>query len=203
MSDENSETRRTYTLRKRADAMEETRRRITKAAVELHGSVGPAQTTISAVAEKAGVQRNTVYRHFPTDNDLFAACSGLFDTMYPPPDIEAWQAYDDPRERLAGALDELYAFYEKTDYMLSRVMRDEPFVAAITPRLDGLRGLLRRAVAVLAEGWPVSEERRPLLVAAVGHAVDIHTWQSLVRDGGLLRSDAIALALAMVEYAVG
>src|SRR5689334_20207903 len=117
--------------------MAETRRRITEAAVELHGSVGPAQTTISAVAEKAGVQRNTVYRHFPTDDDLFAACSGLFDAMYPPPDIEAWRAVEDPRERLVRALDNLYAFYEKTDYMLTRVMRDEPFVPAVTPRLDG------------------------------------------------------------------
>jgi AcrR family transcriptional regulator len=202
VSNENAE-RRTYTLRKRAEAMEDTRRRITEAAVELHGSLGPAQTTISAVAEKAGVQRNTVYRHFPTEMDLFAACSGHFDATHPPPDLEAWRAIEDPRERLSTALDQLYAFYETTDFMLSRVMRDEPYVAAITPALDALRGHLAAAVDLLTEGWPVTKKRRPLLRTAVSHTVDIHTWQSLVRDGGLRRSDAVDLAVAMVDHAAG
>src|SRR4029079_8695120 len=113
---------RRYQLRKRADAMQDTRRRITEAAVELHGSVGPARTTLSAVAERAGVQRQTVSRHFPTDDDLFDACSGHFAATHPLPDLEAWRAIADPAERLGLALDELYAYYEGTEAMYANLL---------------------------------------------------------------------------------
>ena len=116
---------RPYQLRKRADAMQDTRRRITEAAVELHGSIGPARTTLSAVAERAGVQRQTVYRHFPTEDDLFAACSQHFYDRDPPPDLGRWRETADPAERLAAALDELYAYYERTEGMYVNLFRDE------------------------------------------------------------------------------
>ena len=96
MSDERAHTRK-YELKKRAETMAQTRRRITEAAVELHGTIGPAQTTMSAVAEKAGVQRHTLYRHFPTEADLFGACSTHFFTENPLPDPESWQAIEEPR----------------------------------------------------------------------------------------------------------
>src|SRR3712207_5725621 len=108
---------RRYRLRKRADAMDATRRRITEAAVELHGSVGPARTTITAVAERAGVQRQTVYRHFPTEAELFAACSRHFYEAEPWPDVERWRQTAGLEERLASGLDELYAYYERTEAM--------------------------------------------------------------------------------------
>src|SRR3954452_13929139 len=107
-------TTRRYELRKRADAMAETRRRITEATMELHGTVGPARTTISAVAERAGVQRPTVYRHFPTEADLFAACSSHFREADPTPDPEDW-------ETLEQALEELYAYYERHETMYSNL----------------------------------------------------------------------------------
>ena len=94
MADETS--KRPYRLKKRAEAMSDTRQRITEAAMELHGTVGPARTTVSAVAERAGVQRHTVYRHFPTEDDLFAACSAHFDELHPWPDSEAWRREADP-----------------------------------------------------------------------------------------------------------
>src|SRR6476660_807097 len=113
MSRENS-VRRKYELKKRADEMAETHRRITEAAIELHGSVGPSRTTMSAVAQRAGVERRTLYRHFPTEGDLFAACSTHYFTANPWPDLEQWRAIRDPQQRLARALDELYAYYEQT-----------------------------------------------------------------------------------------
>src|SRR5687767_2506204 len=116
-----SPEKRRYELRKRADAMEETRRRITEAAVELHGSVGPARTTVSAVAERAGVQRHTVYRHFPTEKELFAACSTHFEALNPAPDSSRWAQIEDPDERLETGLDELYRWYERTGAMWANV----------------------------------------------------------------------------------
>src|SRR5688500_6365804 len=105
-----SNERRKYTKRRRAEAEIETRQRITEAAVDLHGSIGPARTTISAVADRAGVQRATVYRHFPDEESLFAACSGHFAAMNPPPDLTAWQAVADPVARLEEALGDLYPY---------------------------------------------------------------------------------------------
>ena len=100
--------KRKYELKKRADAMAGTRQRITEAAMELHGTIGPARTTVKAVAERAGVQRHTVYRHFPTEDALFIACSSHWAASNPRPDPEAWAAIGDPRERLVTALDALY-----------------------------------------------------------------------------------------------
>ena len=142
---------RRYELRKRADAMQDTRRRITEAAVELHGTIGPARTTITAVAERAGVQRQTVYRHFPTEDDLFAACSGHFAATHPRPDVEAWRAIADPAERLETALDELYAYYEATEAMYTNILRDETLVAPVGARLPHFRAYLEGAARVLAD----------------------------------------------------
>ena len=75
---------------------------------ELHGTIGPSRTTLSAVAKRAGVERRTLYRHFPTEADLFEACSTHYFTANPWPDFGAWGAIRDPQERLAWALDELY-----------------------------------------------------------------------------------------------
>src|SRR3954463_11935048 len=111
--------KRKYQLKKRAEQVAETHLRITEAAIELHGTVGPARTTLSAVAQRAGVERRTLYRHFPTEADLLAACSTHWFRANPWPDAAAWRAIDDPQERLSVALGELYAYYERTAPMLA------------------------------------------------------------------------------------
>ena len=127
--------------------MASTRLRITEAAVDLHGSIGPARTTITAVAERAGVQRHTVYSHFPTDADLFAACSTHFFGGHPWPDPGVWRGIDDPVRRLTRALGELYAYYETTEAMLANALRDEALVPTVVPVLRHDSGLPRRGGA--------------------------------------------------------
>jgi AcrR family transcriptional regulator len=202
MSAERTTTRR-YQLRKRADAMEATRRRITEAAVELHGSVGPARTTISAIAERAGVQRQTVYRHFPTDDDLFAACSQHFYEDDRWPDPERWRAIADPAQRLTTALDELYAYYQRNESMWTNVLRDETLVASVASALTEFWAYLDDAADALAAGWGARGRRRRVLRAAARHAVDFHTWHSLTRDGEIDRAAVVELAAAMVSRAGG
>jgi AcrR family transcriptional regulator len=119
-----STTKRKYELKQRAEEMAKTHRRITEAAIDLHGSLGPARTTLSAVAKHAGVERRTLYRHFPSEADLFAACSAHYFTANPWPDLGSWRAIQDPHRRLEQALDELYAYYERTEPMFSNVLRD-------------------------------------------------------------------------------
>lgn len=194
-------TKRPYRLKQRAVEMAETRRRITEAAVHLHGTVGPARTTVSAIAERAGVQRHTVYRHFPTDEALFGACSAHYNDANPWPDVGAWRAIGDPRRRLARALDELYAYYERTEPMLTNVLRDLELVAAIRPSLAPFEGFRIEATEALAAGWGARGRRRRVLVAALGHALDFQTWRSLTAGDEIDRAEAVELVGALVEAA--
>jgi AcrR family transcriptional regulator len=202
MSAETTTTRR-YQLRKRADAMEATRRRITEAAMELHGTVGPARTTMTAVAERAGVQRQTVYRHFASEEELFAACSGHFTAQHPWPDTGRWRAIADPAERLRIGLDELYTWYETTEEMWTNVLRDETLVAALAPSMEPFRAYLDDAARALAAGWGARGVRRAMLLAAARHAGDFHPWRSLASDGGVSRAGVVELTAAMVSRAAG
>ena len=193
--------KRKYELKRRADEMADTRRRITEAAVELHGTVGPARTTMSSVAKRAGVQRHTVYRHFPDEEALFGACSAHYFTANPWPELEPWRTIGDPRQRLARALDELYAYYERTEPMYTNVFRDAALVDAVRTALVPLQAYLAEAVAILAAGWPARGRRRRVLEAALHHAVDFHTWRSLAESDRITRTEAVELAIALVARA--
>ncbi len=191
--------KRKYELKQRAAEMAATRLRIIEAAVELHGTVGPTRTTLSAVAERAGVQRHTVYRHFPTEADLFGACSSHYLSTNPWPDLEPWRAIGDPHQRLTHALEELYTYYERTEPMFSNVLRDAELVEALSPTLLPFQAYLAEATKILAAGWPTRGRRRHVLAAALHHAVDFHTWRSLAADRRLTRTEAVELITALVE----
>jgi AcrR family transcriptional regulator len=194
--------KRRYQLKKRAEGMTDTRRRITEAAVELHGTVGPARTTVSAVAERAGVQRHTVYRHFPTEEDLFGACSARFAELHPLPAIESWRGKADPAVRLETALTELYEHYAETAQMLANVFRDAELVASLPKTMAPFERHLDEMVSLLTSGWGARGGRRSLLKAAVRHAIDFRTWESLVKRGGISSSQGARLMRALVEDAV-
>jgi AcrR family transcriptional regulator len=193
-------SKRKYELKKRAVQVGETRRRITEAAIDLHGTVGPSRTTMSAVAERAGVERRTLYRHFPTEADLFAACSTHYFAANPWPDLREWRAIRDPRQRLERALDELYAYYEHTEPMLTNVLRDAELVDSARDAVVPLRAYLEEAAKVLTIGRPARGRRRELLTGALRHALDFPTWRSL-SSNGIGRSDAAKLTTALVEAA--
>jgi AcrR family transcriptional regulator len=199
--DRQNPSKRKYQLKKRAEEMAETRQRIAEAAVDLHGTVGPARTTLSAVAKRAGVQRHTVYRHFPSEAELFEACSAHFFTAHPWPDFAPWRAITNPHQRLARALDELYAYYERTEPMLSNVLRDVELIDALRPTLVPLEAFLAEVAEILAAGWPARGRRRRVLAAAVCHAVDFQTWRSLAANDRIGRTEAVELVTALVEAA--
>jgi AcrR family transcriptional regulator len=189
--------KRPYNKRRRAELEEQTRLRITESAVELHGTVGPVRTTISAVAERAGVRRSTVYRHFPDEAALFAACSSHWAASHPPPDPTPWAAIADPDDRLATALRELYAYYRGTEEMWFNILRDEPLVPVISVPLGGYRAYLDAVRDVLAAG----RRRRRRVRAAIGHALAFPTWRSLAREQGLDDDDAAELMRGLVATA--
>jgi AcrR family transcriptional regulator len=191
---------RKYELKERAAAQAQTRQRIVDATVTLHGSVGPAKTTISAIAELAGVQRLTVYRHFPDERTLFQACSGHWALLHPVPDPVTWARVADPAERLGVALRELYAHHRATEQMTSNVRRDLPDLPAMQEIAASRAPYWQTVRAVLDRGWKTRGRRRALVRAVVGHAVEFETWRSLTRDEGLADDAAADL---MVRLAVG
>jgi AcrR family transcriptional regulator len=170
---------RRYEMRRRAEQVEQTRLRITEAAIELHGTVGPARTTITSVAERAGVDRLTVYRHFPNEEALFHACSSHWLALHPPPDPAGWASVDEPRERLRDSLGELYAWYRATHPMMELVRRDAPLVPALGESRRVWDEYLADVLHGLRRGWRVRGRRRVLLDAALAHAVDLGSWLSL------------------------
>lgn len=197
-----SPPKRKYELKKRAEQVAETHRRITDAAIELHGTVGPSRTTLSAVAERAGVERRTLYRHFPNEADLFAACSSEYFAANPWPDLGNWRAIRDPQQRLELALDELYTYYERTEPMLSKVLRDAELVEFARDAVAPLHAYLEEGAEILAIGRQVRGRRRQLLRGALRHALAFSTWRSLSAKG-IRRADVVRLVGALVEAVDG
>jgi AcrR family transcriptional regulator len=200
MMSRESQTKRKYELKQRAREMAETHLRITEAAIELHGSIGPSRTTMSAVAERAGVERRTLYRHFPNDAALFAACSEHYFDANPWPELGLWRAIRDPQQRLQRALDELYAYYERNEPMFSNVLRDAELVDVARDAVAPLHAYLEEAAETLAVGHPARGRRRQLFEGALRHALAFSTWHSL-RTSGVGQADAVKLVTALVEAA--
>jgi AcrR family transcriptional regulator len=188
-----SDGKRKYEKKRRAEAEAQTRLRITESAVELHGTVGPAQTTMSAVAEHAGVRRSTLYRHFPDERALFGACSAHWAAENPPPDITRWAAVEDPDERLASALAELYAFYRRNEEMLDKLLRDAPTVPVVEELMGGLRFFLDEATKILMQRRGLRGNAAKRTRAAIGHALAFRTWQDLTEEGKLRDPEAAEL----------
>ena len=196
-----SDKTRSYRMQRRAESQEQTRLRITESAVELHGTVGPSRTSMSAVAALAGVRRSTVYRHFPDEAALFDACTAHWAAANPPPELGAWSMIDDPDERLDAALRELYAFYGRTERMLENLFRDENTVPLVQERFAAFRGYFAAARDALMPGRRLRGAARRRTQAALGHAIAFSTWKSLVREQGLDDADAAALVCALVAGA--
>lgn len=187
--------KRPYRQDRRAGQTAETRQRIVMAAVELHSTIGPARTNWSLIAERAGVQRHTLYAHFPDERDLFLACSGLFLERDPLPDPELWRAITRPRKRLQVGLGAIYAWFGRNAGALANILRDAE-IHDLTRDTVALRQgpMMARYEEVLGDG--LDARQRALLHLALGFS----TWRSLVKESGMSRDDAVA---AMTDVVCG
>ena len=188
-----SSQRRKYELKARAERQEETRRRIVEATVALHQELGPARTTVAEIARRAGVQRLTVYNHFPHEGELFAACQRHFIARHPGPDFASALALEDPRARVRAALHVLYESYRARAPVTGKVLRDR----AVLPALDALMRQtmdvqLAQLAAALAAGFSVRGKAAKRVRAALALALDFWSWDRLTREG---LDDAVAAAL--------
>ena len=193
--------KRAYRQSQRADNTAETRRLLAKAAFELHDTIGPSRTTVSAIAERAGVQRLTVYRHFPDDAAIFAACTSYSFEHDPPPNPETWRNIADPSERLIAALREVYGYYAKKRQLLSNLYRDAE-LPVVADALARRQQVLQRGVAILLEGRSRVSDAK-IVKAALGHVLDFAIWRSLTETQGLNEKAAIEMALGFVDSVSG
>lgn len=184
---------RTYTLRRRAESQAETRLRIVEAAVKLHGTLGPAHTSISMVAQEAGVQRHTFYAHFPDERSLLMACSGLAAERDPMPDAASWQGIADRRERLKTGLAAIYTWYERNAGLLTCVLRDAEHHALVREVSELRYGPYFSAYHQVL-GAKMNARQRALLQLALS----FFTWRSLTQDSGLGRAAAVAAMVAAI-----
>jgi AcrR family transcriptional regulator len=196
-----SDRSRPYRMTRRAELEEQTRKRITESTIALHEELGPAQTSISAIAERAGVRRSTVYRHFPNEDALFAACSSHWRAANPPPDPRGWSAIEDPAERTQRALSQIYAFYRSTEGMYSSLLRDEPLVPIVQRLLGDFYAYLHAGQDVLVAGRGLHGRVARSTRAAIGHALAFATWRSLTHEQRLTDDDAVALMCLLIEGA--
>src|SRR6476659_7245070 len=193
--------RRTYTQKRRAEQQSETRRRIVQAVYELHGEIGPARTTIKAIAERAGVERLTVYRHFADEGALFAACDAHFRAETPPPDPAAWAGVADPAARLRAALLAFYGYYRQGEAMLANAHRDAAQLPALAAVLAPAARFVEAVRDDLQAAWPAHDRARARLGAAIGHALRFDTWRSLARAEALDDAEAADLMVALASAA--
>ena len=197
-----------YELKKRAERQEETRLRIARATLELHESVGPALTTRSAIAQRAGVTRPTVYSHFPDDLSLGKACSSLDLSENPLPDPGRWEEISEPEERLRVALSDLYSYFRRRERLWANVLRDQELLyangdpEALEADAEIMGPILShwdRMKEIIAAGWGPSERIPRLVLGAIGLALDFQAWRATVRTQGLSDEQAIELMVGMVR----
>jgi len=188
---------RTYTLKRRAESQAETRRRIVESAVDLHSSVGPALTTLSMIAERAGVQRHTLYAHFPDERSLYLACSGLAMERDPLPDAAPWRAIASRRERLRTGLKAIYSWYERNTELTACVLRDAEY-HPLTKEIAEMRMGPHMAAYREVLGAKLNAKQRTMLHLALS----FFTWRTLARESGLntgAAAEAMVQAIACAE----
>jgi AcrR family transcriptional regulator len=194
-----------YELKKRAEREQETRLRIVRATLELHETVGPALTTRSAIAERARVSRPTVYSHFPDELSLGKACSALGLSENPLPDPGSWEEIADPERRLREALTELYDYFRRREGLLANILRDQemPHLKDDPDVREIMRPIIQhweRMHRALAVGWKTHNgQSEPMLLGAIGLAVDFQSWRTMVRKQGMSDEQAIELMVRLVR----
>jgi AcrR family transcriptional regulator len=194
------ETRK-YHQKRRAEQQAETRQRIVEALVALHREIGPARTTISAVAERAGVERLTVYRHFSDETAMFEACSAHFAREVAWPDPAGWAQVEEPSERLRAALLAFYGYYRRGEDMFVQVHRDAPLLPALVAVLSPWDVFVGEVRDGLLEGWGAKRAARARLAAVIAHALRFETWRSLARAEALGDAKAADLMVALAQAA--
>jgi AcrR family transcriptional regulator len=185
-------------MTRRLEQVDTTRQRIVEAALELHGTVGPAHTTISAIAERAGVERHTVYRHFPDLVSIFRACTEHGMQISGLPSVDGWVAVSDPLERLRAALGAMYDYWRRNERLVANLLRDMPVSPELVAGSSTYQDYLSRVWQSVLSGWPGDEPSSATARALAATALEFSTWQALTRRYGLSDEQAVEAMVSAV-----
>lgn len=190
-------SKRPYKMSERAKSQEETRQKIVEATMQLHEEIGPRNTSIRAIADRAGVQRLTVYRHFPDETAVFQACTAHWLSLNPPPDPAVWAEIPDPLERVRTAVGAFFDYYSRTRKMWTVSFRDVAEVPALQQPMADVAGFL----AGIADGLLAAfgkDCNRDHLEPTIRHILHFLTWQDL-EDQGLSNARKLDLVSAWLR----
>jgi len=190
--------KRRYEQKKRAEGQDRTRARIVEAIVALHEEVGPAATTVSAIADRAGVQRLTVYRHFPDEAAQYAACSAHWIGQHPLPDPTLWRTQTGWQARTRAALAAIYSWYRRNTPMLASIFHDASGPRATAEMLAPIENFQRFYAAVeqdVLEGCPFANSKAFRMT--LSHVLAFATWHGLAKDA--TDEELVALAMRWLE----
>lgn len=189
---------RTYTKKRRAASEEQTRQRIVESAIAIHQQEG-GNSTISAIADRAGVGRVTVYRHFPDELALITACTSHYMGLNPPPDLESWASIDNSVERLRHGLAETYAYHRQTEAMMTVAEREVAANPVLADLMKPLEEYWAAAQRILAAGWSDGQDTPPLVEESIGLAISLPAWRILTGQQGLSDSECVSLFVTSIS----
>ncbi len=174
---------RKYEMGRRAAAAEETRRRIVAATLELHVEQGIGATRWDQIAARAGVGVGTVYRHFPSLDDLVPACTRVATDVAALPDPARASALFAGAEAAAARLErlvgEVFAIYDRAAHVVGAARREPGVHPEVARWLAGVDEVLDALVDAALEPLDVGDDGRRLTRAMV----DVGTWTALREQG--------------------
>lgn len=191
-------TNRKYELKKRAERQAETRQRILEAAIHLHETVGAHGATISAIAQQAGVERLTVYRHFPDERSLVSACTSHYFAQHPPPDTEQWRKIVEAELCLRTALAEIYIYYRQTEAMMDSIYRNVAVVPLLQELLEPFFMKWDAVTDMLVGKFTADKDQSTLLRPVIALAIHFQTWRTLIHEQGLEDDQAVEVMVKMI-----
>lgn len=184
-------------MTKRAAGVDATRQSIVEAAKELHAKDGVIGTSFEAIAERAGVAQGTVYRHFPTLDELIPACARTIHVLkpiHPEQAGEAVPALPRPSQRLEWLVRGTCDCYERDGGWINAARREEDLV----PALGEIGKIQRESLRVLVEAALAGTDIDPDVVPVLAALIDFPFWRSL-RDAGLSEAMAADQISALVR----
>jgi AcrR family transcriptional regulator len=184
-------TPRKYEMSQRARAAEDTRRRILEASLKLHSEKGFVATSWQDIAREADVAIGTVYFHFPTPDDLIPACSALGMTLIPLPSPDIFAGLRGRAQRTRRLVEELFAFYDKTQAPMSHTFAERHRVPAVGRLAAEIQAAIRELVTLALAGASASAVQR------ADALLDFRCWQAM-NDRGLAHREAVDFATALV-----
>jgi AcrR family transcriptional regulator len=189
---------RKYEMTRRSVAVGQTRARIVAATVAAHRDLGIDATSWDEIARRAGVGVGTVYRHFPSLDQLLPACGEVVARTLALPAAEGipnlFAGASGARMRIGRLVAEVFGIYQRGAPFIDNIRRERhqlPQLEAYHQQIeDTLDALAREALRPLTPSRQASQAVRAL--------IDLSAWRAFT-DQGFTTEQAIEIVSRLIE----